>query len=127
MQVNSVGFRCFQTRVKSYTRFERTFGISLDNYKSLRSMDSGNPKALQNRFLKSLENFARNHLCRSPFYMRLIEKKASVQVFSCEFREIFKNTFFTEHLRSTASGRWFVILLVSRVSYLKKKSFCIFC
>ena len=27
-----------------------------------------------------------------------------VQVFSCEFYEIFKNTFFTEHLRTTASA-----------------------
>ena len=26
-----------------------------------------------------------------------------VQVFSCEFCEIFNNTFFTEHLRTTAS------------------------
>ena len=28
----------------------------------------------------------------------------SVQVFSCEFYEIFKNTFFTEHVRTTASA-----------------------
>ena len=27
-----------------------------------------------------------------------------VQVFSCEFYEIFKNTFFTEHVRTTASA-----------------------
>ena len=27
-----------------------------------------------------------------------------VQVFSCEFYDIFKNTFFTEHLRTTASA-----------------------
>ena len=25
-------------------------------------------------------------------------------MFSCEFRKIFKNTFYTEHLRMTASG-----------------------
>ena len=33
-----------------------------------------------------------------------IKKETSGQVFSCEFSEIFKNTFFTEHLRATASG-----------------------
>ena len=33
-----------------------------------------------------------------------IKKEALAQVFSCEFCEIFKNTFFTEHLRMTACG-----------------------
>ena len=32
-----------------------------------------------------------------------IKKETSAQVFSCEFSEIFKNTFFTEHLPTTAS------------------------
>ena len=32
-----------------------------------------------------------------------IKKETLAQVFSCEFCEIFKNTFFTEHLRTTAS------------------------
>ena len=31
-------------------------------------------------------------------------KEARTQVFSYEFWEIFKNTFFTEHLLTTASG-----------------------
>ena len=30
-------------------------------------------------------------------------KKTLTQMFSCEYREIFKNTFFTERLRETAS------------------------
>ena len=33
----------------------------------------------------------------------LLKKQTLVQVFSCEFCEISKNTFFTEHLRMTAS------------------------
>ena len=33
-----------------------------------------------------------------------IEKKALPQVFSCEFRQISKNIFFTEHLPATASA-----------------------
>ena len=32
-----------------------------------------------------------------------IKKQTLAQVFSCEFCEIFKNTFFTEHLQATAS------------------------
>ena len=32
----------------------------------------------------------------------LIKKEALAQVFSCEFCEIFKNTFFTEHVWATA-------------------------
>ena len=32
-----------------------------------------------------------------------VKKEALTQVFSCEFCEIFKNTFFTEHLWATAS------------------------
>ena len=31
-----------------------------------------------------------------------INKETLAQVFSCEFCEIFKNTYFTEHLRTTA-------------------------
>ena len=33
-----------------------------------------------------------------------IKKETLAQVFSCEFFEIYKNTFFTEHLRPTASA-----------------------
>ena len=55
----------------------------------------------------ALENFAKfteKHLCQSLFFNKLQargkkEKKTLAQVFSCEFCEIFKNTFFTEHLR----------------------------
>ena len=59
-----------------------------------------------------LENFAkftRKHLCRSLFLIKLqtacnfIKKETLAKVFSCEFCEISKNTFFTEHPRATAS------------------------
>ena len=33
-----------------------------------------------------------------------LQKKTLAQVFSCKFCEVFNNTFFTEHLRVTASG-----------------------
>ena len=32
-----------------------------------------------------------------------VEKEALAQVFSCDFCEVFKNTFFTEHLWTTAT------------------------
>ena len=52
------------------------------------------------------ENFAKftgKHLCQSLFFNKVAEKETLAQVFSCEFCKIFKNTFFTEHLRTTAS------------------------
>ena len=38
-----------------------------------------------------------------PWACNFIKKESLTQVFSCEFGEISKNTFFTEHLRTTAS------------------------
>ena len=40
--------------------------------------------------------------CR-PEACNFIKKETLAQVFSCEFCEISKNTFFTEHLLATAS------------------------
>ena len=58
-----------------------------------------------------VENFAKftgKHLFR-PQACNFIKKETVAQVFSCEFCEIFKNTFFTEHLRTTASILWTLI------------------
>ena len=38
-----------------------------------------------------------------PEGCNFIKKVTVAQVFSCEFCEIFKNTYFIEHLRTTAS------------------------
>ena len=38
-----------------------------------------------------------------PEACSFIKNETQAQVFSCEFCEIFKNTFFTEHPRTTAS------------------------
>ena len=43
--------------------------------------------------VKNFTKFTGEHQCWSQ----------SAQVFSCEFCKIFNNTFFTEHLRTTAS------------------------
>ena len=48
-----------------------------------------------------LENFAKN-TCAGLRPETLLKKETLAQVFSCEFCEIFKNTFFKEHLRTTA-------------------------
>ena len=54
------------------------------------------------------ENFAKltgKHLCQSLLFKNVdIEKENLAQVFSCEFCEVFKNTFFTEHFEMTASA-----------------------
>ena len=38
------------------------------------------------------------------FPVNFSKKETQTQVFSCEFCEIFKNTFFVEHLRTAASN-----------------------
>ena len=61
----------------------------------------------------ALGNFAKfigKHLCQSLFFNKVADlspatlfflKKILAQVFSCEFNKIFKNTFFTEHIRAS--------------------------
>ena len=56
--------------------------------------------------LKNFVKFTGKQLCQSLLFnkvagLRLVTllKKRLWQMFSCEFREIFRNTFFTEHLR----------------------------
>ena len=47
--------------------------------------------------LGNIAKFTGKHLCQG------LKKETLAKVFSCEFFEISKNTFFTEHLRTTAS------------------------
>ena len=56
--------------------------------------------------LRNFVKFTGKYLCQGLFFNKvagLIKKEALAQVFSCEFCEIFKNTFFTEHFRETAT------------------------
>ena len=59
--------------------------------------------------LRNFAKFTGKHLCQSFFFNKkhFIKKEILAQVFSCEFCEISKNTFFTEHLRTTASEIYF--------------------
>ena len=54
--------------------------------------------------LKNFAKFTEKDLRQSLFFNKVagysfIKKETIAQMFSCEFCEIFKNTFFTEHLR----------------------------
>ena len=57
--------------------------------------------------LETSANFTEKHLCLGLFLIQLqvsglqlfLKKETLTQVFFCEIFEIFKNTFFTEHLR----------------------------
>ena len=53
--------------------------------------------------LKNFVKITRKHLYESLLFNNVIEKGTLAQVFSCEIYEIFKNSFFTEHLWMTAS------------------------
>ena len=52
-----------------------------------------------------VHEFTGKHLCQTLFFKacNVIKKQTLVQVFSCEFCQISKNAFFTEHLWVTAS------------------------
>ena len=57
--------------------------------------------------LRSFAKFTGKHLCQSLIFNKVVGlfllKKTVAQVFSCEFCEISKNTYFTEHLPATAA------------------------
>ena len=60
--------------------------------------------------LRNFAKFTGKHLCQSLFFNEVaggacnfIKKEILAPVFSCEFCEIPKNTFFTEHVLVTAS------------------------
>ena len=72
-----------------------------------------------NRFLKNFTKFTGKHLCLTLFLIKLqpsdlqvFKKETPTQVFSREFCEIFRDTIFTEHLRTTASE-------IRRVSFVR--------
>ena len=70
--------------------------------------------SLRKGVFRNFTRFTGKHLSQSLFLMKLlvsacnfIKKGALAKLFSCEFCETSKNTFFTEHLWTTASGlRW---------------------
>ena len=78
--------------------------------KSCKSYQKQPPEVLiKNVFLKISQISQENTCDRASFliklqaYNNLIKKESLAQVSSCEICEIFKKTFFIEHLRTTAS------------------------
>ena len=55
------------------------------------------------KFIKVLSFFEILENSQENTHVRVLKRETLAQVFSCEFCEISKNTFFTEHLRTTAS------------------------
>ena len=59
--------------------------------------------------LRNFIKFSGKHLCQSLFFRpeacNFIKKEPLALVFFCEFCEISKNTFFTEHVWTGASER----------------------
>ena len=55
--------------------------------------------------LKNFAKFTEKHLCQRLFFNKDagLSPDNLAETFSCKFRKIFKNTFFTEHLWTTAS------------------------
>ena len=84
-------------------------GIKWNSVSSSRS--SHRRFSVKKGVLRNFAKFTGKHLCQRLFFnkvagldgMQLYLKRVSGTVFSCEFCEISKNTFFTGHLRTTAS------------------------
>ena len=63
--------------------------------------------SIKKDILKNFAKVAGKHFCQSLFFnkvagLNFIKKETVAQVFSYEFCEIFKNSFFIEHLQKTA-------------------------
>ena len=69
--------------------------------------------SIRKGLLRNFAKFTVKHLCHSLFF----NKEALTQVFSYEFWEIFKNTFFTEHLWTTASVNSYNPLIINIIGF----------
>ena len=49
--------------------------------------------SLKKDVLRNFAKFTGKHLCQSVFFKKVAKKENLAQVFSCEFCEVFKNTF----------------------------------
>ena len=62
--------------------------------------------------LKNFVIFTGKHLCWGLFFIKVagpqasnfFKKGTSTEIFSCEYREIYKTTYFEEYLRTAASA-----------------------
>ena len=63
---------------------------------------------LKKSVCKSFAKFTGKHLCQSLCF----KKETLAQVFSCESCEIYKKNLFTEHVRSTASAVYKLVIAI---------------
>ena len=72
--------------------------------------------------LRNFEKFIGKRLCQRL----LLNKETLARVFSFEFSEISKNTFFTENLRATGAAFCIIIatVLYHTISYVSNKVWC---
>ena len=90
------------------------------NARSTEKAKAATVGALQEKlFFKISRNSQKTHVSESLFLIKLqtLEQVTLAHVFSCEFCEIFKNTFFTEHFRTTASEIAFFKIKVAEFYY----------
>ena len=99
---------CKQRKIDTlqYTK-KRRFGKTV--YKTVLHRSRHRRCSLRKGVLRNLVKFTGKHLRQSLFFNKVagpcsfIEQETLAQIFSCEFYEISKNIFFTEHLWTTAS------------------------
>ena len=89
----------FQIRNFSTFHIERSASSELVSFRTF-SRSSHLEGFCKKGDLRNFAKFTGKHLCQSPFFnkvagqaCRLIKKETLVQVFSCEFCEVSKNTF----------------------------------
>ena len=86
-----------------------TFNNCKDGTSLLQNKSSGPDVFCKKDFLKNLTKFTVKNLHQSLQTLisacNFVQKETLAQIFSWEFCEMFKNTYFLEHFRTRASGR----------------------
>ena len=86
--------------------------------------------SVRKNVLRNFAKFTGKHLCQSLFFNKVgkpqacnfVKKETLAQVFSCEFCEISKNSFFAEHLWATASDCYhFIAIRIILLNNLKAR------
>ena len=103
------------------------------NSKSKKDRNSHQRSAVEKGVPRSFTKFTKSNCARVSFLIKFrvltfsfIKKETLAQVFSCEFCEISKKTFFTEHLRAISSEkiiRWIFTHVLSNKCYENVKCY----
>ena len=90
-------FQYFQYIIITMTAFiQRSCGLEVFEFHKIQSKTSA-PESLLIKLQAEV---------RHRYY-----KRTPAQVFSCEFWETFKNTYFAKHLQTAASEFWFIAIV----------------